>query len=247
MPPPTPPLLRAEAIAHQRDAPGGLHGVSLDIEPGRFTLLTGNDLSGAALLLRVLGLLERPDSGEIWIDSEPAGHLDDAARLDLRNHLFGYMFAEPFLLDSFSVAENVAMPLFRISGFDIEKAQARTAEVLDFVSLTQLADCGVAGLSPAEHHRIALARALAVSPRILIVEDAGLHLPADDLREFSALLRSVPDALSISLVATSSAPPEMFHPDRAFHLEQGIIVRDSHPVPLHEAQSPPASAPPAHD
>jgi ABC-type lipoprotein export system ATPase subunit len=229
---PTSPLLRADALFHHRSPPGELRGVSLAVEPGRFTLLSGGLDSGAGLLLRILGLLERPDAGEVWFDSQPAGPLDDAARLDLRNHLFGFLFAEPFLLDSFSVAENVAMPLFKISGFDIEQARARTSEVLGFTGLSAVADLGVADLSPPDHHKVSLARALAIAPRVLIAEDAGLHLPATDLRGFAGLLRSVPDQFGISVIATSPAGPKIFGADREVRLEHGVIVADSQPIPV---------------
>ena len=187
-----------------------MRGVSLAIQTRCFTFLSGLPDSGAGILLRLLGLLDRPDEGEIWIESLPTGTLDAASRLDLRNHVFGYLFAEPFLLDSFSVAENVAMPLFKISGFDIEQARDRTAQVLDFTGLASVADLGVADLSPLEHHKVALARALAVSPQILIAEDAGIQLGERDLRDFAGLLRTLPDLLGLSLIATSSALPRDF-------------------------------------
>jgi ABC-type lipoprotein export system ATPase subunit len=211
-----------------------LRGVSLAIEPGRFTLLSGGRDSGAALLLRILGLLERPDSGELWFDSQPTASLDDPARLDLRNRQFGFLFAEPFLLDSFSVAENVAMPLFKILGFDIGQARDRTAEILGFAGLAAAADLTVAGLSPLDHHRVSLVRALATAPRLLIAEDPGLHLPPSDLRAFAALLRSVPDLLGISVIATSPAGPALLNPDREYHLENGLLLPDPDPIPAQE-------------
>jgi len=215
-----------------------LHGVSLALQPGALTLLSAPDPS-AGLLLRILGLLERPDSGEVWLDSRPAASLEDAARLDLRNRNFGFIFAEPFLLDSFTVAENVAMPLFKIAGFDIEQARNRTTEVLAFAGIEAIADCGVEELSTLDHHKVSLARALAISPRLLIAEDVGLQLPASDAIELAALLRTVPDLLGISVIATSPAGPELLHPDRQVRLERGVIAADSQPVSVEEA--------PAHD
>ncbi len=230
-----PLLLRADSLVHLRAPPAQLRGISLEISPASFTLLSGPPDSGASLLLRVLGLLEHPDSGELWFDSLPTSSLDDPARLALRNRLVGFLFAEPFLLDSFSVAENVAMPLFKISGFDIEQARARTAEVLAFAGLTSATDLTVSGLSPLDHHKVALARALAVSPRLLIAEDAALHLPSSDFRDFAALLRSIPTLLQISVIAT--APPTLaplLNPDREFHLAQGLLAPDPHPIPARE-------------
>jgi ABC-type lipoprotein export system ATPase subunit len=229
---PPPQLLRADAVFH-RSASGQLRGVSVAIEPRRFTLLSGAPGSGAGLLLRILGLLERPDAGEIWFDGQPAGCLEDNARLDLRNHAFGYLFAEPFLLDSFTVAENVAMPLFKISGFDIDRARIRTAEVLDFTGLAFAADCTVADLSVLDHHKLSLARALGNAPHVLIAEDAGLQLSPPELREFAALLRSVPDQLGIAVVATG---PNIASPHREIRLDDGLIAADS--TPFQEAPAP---------
>jgi ABC-type lipoprotein export system ATPase subunit len=227
------------SLVHHRSPPAELRGVSLAIQPAGFTLLSGEADSGAALLLRILGLLERPDAGEVWLDSLPMDCLDDAARLHIRNHEFGFLFAEPFLLDSFTVAENVAMPLFKISGFNIEQARARTAEVLEFAGLAGSADFSVRDLSALDHHKISLARALAIAPRVLIAEDAGLQLPAADLREFAGLLRRVPEIPGISVIATSPAGAEILGPDREIRLERGVIAADSHPVEVEEA--------PAHD
>jgi len=225
---PTPPstLLRADSLCHREQ----LRGISLAIETGRFTLISG---AGAGALLRILGLLDRPDAGELWLEGQPTSALDDAARLELRNRAFGYIFEEPFLLNSFSVAENVAMPLFRISGYDIEQARNRTAQVLEFVGLMGAADSGVADLALADHYRVALARALAVAPRVLIADDAGLHIPAAEFRGYAALLRSVPEALGLAVVATSAAG--IFNPDREITLEAGCVASDTHPVPVEEA------------
>lgn len=209
-----------------------MHGVSIAVEPGRFTLLSGPPGSGAGVLLRILGLLERPDSGEVWFDSRPTGALDDAARLDLRNHAFGFVFAEPFLLDSFSVAENVAMPLFKISGFDLEQARIRTGQMLDFAGLAAAADCPASELSLLDHHKLSLARALANAPRVLIAEDAGLQLPPRDLGDFAALLRAAPGLLGVSVIATSPAHPDLFGPDREIRIERGAVVADSDPIPV---------------
>jgi len=233
------PLIRADGLIHHRSPPGRLSGVSVSIEAGRFTLITGGEESGAGLLLRVLGLLERPDAGEVWFDSQATSVLDDAGRLDLRNKLFGYLFAEPFLLDSFSVAENVAMPLFKIACLDLEQARARTAEVLNFAGLEAVADTAVAELAALDHHKVSLARALAISPRVLIAEEVGLHLPAEELRSFAELLRAVPDSLGIAVIATSPAGPQIFGADRRIRLEHGVIAEDSQPDPVQEA--------PAHD
>jgi ABC-type lipoprotein export system ATPase subunit len=234
---PTPPFLRADCLLHRRTPPGELNGVSLAIEPGRFTLLSGNGESGASALLRILGLLERADEGEVWIDGRATSGLDDATRLELRSRFFGFLFAEPFLLDSFTVAENVAMPLFKIAGVEIDEARVRTAQVLAFAGLSLLADVPVGELGTLERHRVSLARAVAIEPRLLIAEDVALHLPAEEARGFTELVRSVPEALDIGVLATSPAGVEIFGAGRVIRLERGVIVGDNQPEPAQEAEA----------
>ena len=233
------PLLRAEAIAHRDAADEELCGVSLRIQPACLTLITGAPGSGAALLLRVLGLLERPASGDLFLDNEPVHALDDAALLQLRNHTYGFLFAEPFLLESFNVAENVAMPLFKIRGMDFEQARIRTADVIGFAGLADVADTPVSELSTFQRHQVSLARAVAITPRVLIAEDAGAQLAERDLAAFAALLRAVPDQLGIAVIATSAAEAGCFSSSREIRLEHGRIAADSRPVPTFEE--------PAHD
>jgi ABC-type lipoprotein export system ATPase subunit len=234
---PPPPLLRADGILHRRNPIEGLNGVSVTIEPGRFTLLSGGAESGTGALLRILGLLERADGGEVWIDGRGTSGLDDAARLELRNRFFGFLFAEPFLLDSFTVAENVAMPLFKIGCVDIEAARARTAEVLEFAALGGVADMPVEDLGALDRHKVSLARAVAISPRVLIAEDVALHLPPEDARGFAEMVRNVPEALGIGVIATSPMEAEIFGADRVIRLERGVIVADSQPEPAQEARA----------
>jgi lipoprotein-releasing system ATP-binding protein len=228
-------LIRAQSLFHHRSPPGELRGVSLGIEAGVFTLLSGGAESGAGALLRVLGLLERADGGEVWIETQATSGLDDGARMELRNRVYGFLFAEPFLLDSFSVAENVAMPLFKIACLDLEQARARTAEVLGFTGLGAAADVTVSELAEVDQQRVALARALAIGPRVLIAENVGMHLGADEVRDFAALLRLVPETLGITLIATSPAAADVLAADREVRLEKGVIVGDSQPMPVEEA------------
>lgn len=233
MPPPPPaPLLRADDLCHRGAPPEELRGVSLAVEERRFTLISGSPGSGAGLLLRILGLLEKPESGEVLVDSQRVGVLDDAARLHLRNHAFGFVFAEPFLLESFSVVENVAMPLLKISGLDIEQARIRTAGVLDFAGLAAAAELPVSELTTLDRHKVSLARALSIAPRVLIAEDLGLQLSADDLPSFAALLRSAPDLLGVSVIATCPSGPGFLNPDREIRLEHGLVAADSDPIPI---------------
>ena len=207
------PLLHAREITCSRSASDNstvfLSSASFSCLPSTLNLLWGSERSGTGLFLRILGLLESPDSGEVFLRNFPTSHLSPSERADLRSHRFGYLFPEPFLLPSLSVFENVAMPLFKISGANIEDARQRTRASLEFVGL---ADSGepVAGELPLfDQHRVALARALVNEPECLILEN--LDLPELELLEFVKLVRAASEQFGIA--AIFSAPD-----DRIVHL-----------------------------
>src|SRR5947208_8510900 len=118
-------LLRAENVGCSRglraEGASSVRDVSIGIEPRTVNVLCGPEGCGKNLLLRLLGLLEMPDAGRIFLHETSTAELAENVRLDLRNRRFGFVFAEPFLLHTFSVVENVAMPLFKISGTGLEQ------------------------------------------------------------------------------------------------------------------------------
>jgi ABC-type lipoprotein export system ATPase subunit len=128
----------------------------------------GPDTTGRDLLLNNLGLLEPVDSGTIVLDGQIVANIPEDDLRRFRNESLGYLFQNPCLLPSFSVAENVAMPLFRICGTDAAVARQRTFEVLDFCGIAHLEHQLAGRLVPSEQRRAALARALVHRPKILV-------------------------------------------------------------------------------
>jgi len=170
---PMPPVLSCESLVCHRPqwAKGRssqVEDVSLSLEAGTLTSFHGPDGCGKGLLLNLLGLLETPDAGMIRVcDHEPLTMTAEEL-CEFRNERFGFIFDAPCLLPAFSVAENVAMPLFRICGGDARSARARTMEVLEFVGLGDEESTLSGRLDDAAQGRVALARALAHRPEILI-------------------------------------------------------------------------------
>ena len=161
-----------------------LQKVSLSIHEKTLNLLSGDETSGRGLLLRLLGLLEPPNEGEIFFHGEGTTMLAEEARADIRNQRYGFLFAQPFLLPSFSVIENVAMPLFKISGAGAQEAQQRTEAMLAFAGMMDFADSPVGELGFAQQQRVSLARALVNQPEILIVENMEACIGGEELALF---------------------------------------------------------------
>jgi lipoprotein-releasing system ATP-binding protein len=203
-----PPVLSCESLVCHRphwtkDRPSLVDDLSLAFEPGTLTSLFGPDGCGKGLLLNLLGLLEPPDRGTIQVLDHLPLQMSDGDRCELRNELFGFLFDSPCLLPSFSVAENVAMPLFRICGGDARSARERTMEVLDFCGLRKDEGTLSGRLDASAQSRTALARALVHRPAILIAIS-----PRDPMGLFP-LVREVTRELGIcTLWAAEKPTPE---------------------------------------
>ncbi|GAB4178945.1 MAG: ABC transporter ATP-binding protein [Terrimicrobiaceae bacterium] len=165
--------LRCEGLTCSRATwregqPSKVSDFSCGFRDGELCGVVGPDGCGKGLLLNMVGLLERPDAGDIFADGWQATGRSGEEIIECRNRFFGFLFSRPTLLPGFTVAENVAMPLFRICGVEAGPARRRTMEVLEFCGVgefcSQLAD-----RIPEEAQDLAaLARALVHQPRVLI-------------------------------------------------------------------------------
>lgn len=202
-----------------------LEDFSAEFSPATMHLLWGGPGCGKNLLLRLLGQLEAPDEGDILVGDVSTRELDVAARAALRNERFGFVFSAPFLLPSFSVIENVAMPLFKISAATIEEARSKTRVLLDFVGLHNCDWVPADQLSLLDQQRVSLARALANWPDFLLVEDIDAHLHGGDLEQFLALLRRATEELQMLVVCTSSANLPAGARTQTVEMRAGAFVR----------------------
>ena len=201
--------------------------LSLRLDAGVFHLLTGGPAEQRTALLRVIGLLDAPECGEIILESRKLAALADSERDDLRNQRCGFLFASPFLLPSFSVVENVAMPLFKISHFSAAQARERTDLLLDFVGLTAESQQPVEGLTAFQQHAVSLARALANDPAVITVENLDTALGPEDYAGFTALLRQSCARFDVAVIASVSGD-FLFEPgDRVLAIDAAGVVRDS--------------------
>ncbi|MCE9609534.1 MAG: hypothetical protein K8R23_04925 [Chthoniobacter sp.] len=209
--------------------------VSADFASGRFHLLTGSTPAETGALLRVLGLLDLPESGEVLVADHATAGLDEEARAKLRAQRFGFVFAAPFLLTSFSVIENVAMPLFKVSHVEPDEARRRTGRLLEFAEMGDAAESRIEDLTLRAQYHVALARGLANEPAVLFVENLDGALAGPELAGFAALLRRVPAELGTTVIATASTAFAGEKTDRVLEVARGVIMRDSLLQPEPEA------------
>jgi lipoprotein-releasing system ATP-binding protein len=220
------PVLSVRGVTRTYDTASGgltvLKGVDLDVMPAEVVGLIGPSGSGKSSLLHAAGLLERPTSGEIRIDGADVGGLDERARTHIRLASIGFVYQFHHLLAEFDARDNVALPL-RIAGVGQAQARERASEVLTALGLGERLTHQPAQLSGGEQQRVAVARALANRPRLLLADEPTGNLdPATSQSVFEALQRLVKDTGVAALIATHNMELAG-HMDRVFALKDGHL------------------------
>ncbi len=168
-----------------------LHGIDLVIAAGDFAALTGPSGSGKSTLLNIIGLLERPSSGQLLIDGADTATLDDAALTALRGRSIGFIFQFHHLLPGFSALENVMMPSVIDSGWPSAQAADAALRLLDLVGLKDATHKRPAQLSGGMQQRVAIARALSLSPRLILADEPTGNLDSHSAHDVFELLHSI--------------------------------------------------------
>jgi lipoprotein-releasing system ATP-binding protein len=200
-----------------------LQGVDLDVAAGEMVAIVGASGVGKSTLLHVLGTLDRPDGGSLRIAGEDVLSLAEPRRCEFRNRTLGFVFQFHHLLPEFSALENVAMPLL-IAGRRAEEARRRAREMLDEVGLAGRADHRPGALSGGEQQRVAVARALAASPRVLLADEPTGDLDRATGRKLHETLRSIVRARGLTVVVVTHNEDLARGCDRVLALESGRLL-----------------------
>lgn len=193
MAPPETDALRCEGL-HRVYRQGTLEVVavrdlSLRVARAEIVAVMGRSGSGKTTLLNLLGCLDRPDAGRLWIGGEEATALGEAARVKLRRARVGFVFQSMNLVESLTAVENVALPL-RYAGVGRERL-TRAAALLERVGLSARADFPPSRLSGGEQQRVALARALVASPDLVLADEPTGELDSATATQMADLMNEV--------------------------------------------------------
>ena len=200
-----------------------LRGVSLALYPGEIAAVVGPSGAGKSTLLHTAGLLERPDGGAVLLGGRDCGGMSDSQRTEIRRSQLGFVYQFHHLLPEFSALENVMLPQM-IAGVAKAKARGRAMELLGMVGLAPRADHRPARLSGGEQQRVAIIRALANGPRVLLGDEPTGNLDihtAEDV--MTALIDIVRRTGLAALIATHNLELAR-RMDRILSLEEGIVV-----------------------
>jgi lipoprotein-releasing system ATP-binding protein len=221
------PLLVARGLAKAYRTPAGaldvLQGVDLDVAAGERLAIVGASGVGKSTLLHVLGTLDRPDQGTLRIGGDDVLALGEPARCAFRNRTLGFVFQLHHLLPEFTALENVAMPLL-VARRPLAEAHAAAARLLEEVGLAARAAHRPGMLSGGEQQRVAVARALAGEPRLLLADEPTGDLDPATGERLTELLAGLARSRGLTVVVVTHNVALARACDRVLRLEAGRLA-----------------------
>lgn len=200
-----------------------LRGASLSVGRGEMVALTGPSGSGKSTLLHIAGLLERPDGGDVVVDGEACGSLNDQDRTEMRRSQLGFVYQFHHLLPEFSAIENVILPQM-VAGKSKSDARERSLHLLGLVGLAERTEHRPAQLSGGEQQRVAIARALANDPHLLLADEPTGNLDEQTAEAVFSVLREAVNRTGVAaLIATHNTDLAAMM-DRRIRLHDGMLL-----------------------
>ena len=203
-----------------------LHGLDLSLRRRDFAALVGASGSGKSTLLNIIGLLDRPTSGELYLLGEPTRDMDDARRTALRGKDIGFVFQFHHLIPAFTALENVLMPLMVASGKPSAEQVERGRDLLAQVGLAGFEDRKPDQLSGGQQQRVAVARALVTRPALLLADEPTGNLDTRSAAEVFELFRKFNREFGCAVLLVTHDPRISAQCDRTIEMVDGVIGSD---------------------
>jgi len=200
-----------------------LRGVDLDIEAGEFVAVWGPSGSGKTTLLNLIGAIDEPTRGEVFINGKNIYKMSDNKRSELRNHTIGFVFQGFNLVPVLSALENVMLPL-QINGTANAKAKEIAIARLDAVGLKEFMKHRPDKLSGGQQQRVSIARALAANPSMVIADEPTANLDSETAKNITGLMRELNQKEGVTFIFSTHDQRLLDQVKRMVRLEDGKIV-----------------------
>lgn len=199
-----------------------LKGISLKVDKGEVVSITGPSGAGKTTLLQIMGSLDKPDSGRVLYNGQDITRMGEKELSAFRNRHIGFVFQFHQLLPEFTAVENITIPML-IGGSNMRQATVRAKELLELMGLADRADHKPAQLSGGEKQRIAVARALANQPDVILADEPSGSLDTKNKEELHKLFFNLRDKLGQTFVIVTHDESLASMTDRTIHLLDGAV------------------------
>jgi putative ABC transport system ATP-binding protein len=203
-----------------------LRGVTLSIKNGEFTSLIGPSGSGKTTLLQMIGCLDQPTSGLVFINDKNVTKLNRNQRADMRRGTIGFIFQFFALIPTLTAYENVEMPLL-LNQHSAGERRERVMELLKAVDLVDRANNRPDQLSGGQQQRVAVARALASKPTLILADEPTANLDTTNGHQVMDIMKKLNKETGVTFIFATHDPRVISYADRVVTLEDGLIVKDS--------------------
>ena len=222
-------LLRAENLRHSftegSQKTEVLKGVSLQVCAGETTAVVGPSGCGKSTLLYLLGLLDRPESGKIFLNNFEVSGSSDHERTALRNTSIGFIFQFHFLIKELTAIENVALPL-RKSGICEKEAQERSFAVLEKLGLGSKSQRFANKLSGGEQQRVAIARAMVNSPSLILADEPTGNLDTENSENVYEVIQELAESEHLGVLIVTHNSELALKTNKLIRMKDGLIIKD---------------------
>ena len=202
-----------------------LRGVNLSIRKGEFVAIVGPSGSGKSTLLNIIGALDRPTSGSVFIRGVNVFSLSDSELATMRNYLIGFIFQSYNLINRTTVLKNVALPAI-LSGMDGSERERRAMKILDVLGIGEKAHFKPSNLSGGQQQRVAIARALMNDPAIILADEPTGNLDTKTGNEVFDLLKVLSSKFRRTIVMVTHNPELAEATDRAIYIRDGMVEKE---------------------
>jgi len=203
-----------------------LFGIDLELDMGSFSALVGQSGSGKSTLLNVIGTLDRPTKGEVYVMGKPTSGMSKNQLARLRNETIGFVFQFHYLLPEFTARENVMMPSLIAGSLSGEETRRRADELMDLVGLEDVKDNPSTKMSGGQQQRTAIARALMNRPKLVLADEPTGNLDSDTTERVYKLLRDINKELSTTFLIVTHDRRVAEQTDRIIEIRDGRISMD---------------------
>ena len=201
-----------------------IKGLSLQVKAGEFVSIVGASGSGKSTLLHVLGGLDTPSQGQVFLDGQRFDNLGEAQRGYKRNHYLGFVYQFHHLLPEFSALENVAMPLMLRAETNYKEVKQQAEHLLDRVGLSHRLTHKPGELSGGERQRVALARALVGRPAVLLADEPTGNLDRKTALGIFELLTELKKEFNMAMLIVTHDEQLAQSADSILHMQDGLWV-----------------------